>query len=801
MLFSSADLVLIAQPVVDIKPFIIRRGSKRDYWVKVLAKIQVEGFGWDVKPNWIRQKAKAMNPKEDHKVVKKPEETPDVEVALNAQHTKHIKKPRIFYSLKLAVVLAEKSADASPTGVRDKLSDIPDIPYKRLIMMAPFVDPTTTLSTSFTPPFCSAGRILNSKPATGSDTMTEALSRHHQYYISGGDLHFLVRRTHFRVHSYFFRRESKYWSRRLAGPVSPGDEPRLPGTHESTAFVVEDEDPEDFATFLWVFYNPQYSLYRAPLNKWITILRLASLWECSGIRDFAVSYIDKTPMETAQKIQIYQDYHVPQKHLLPLYIELATREKMLEREEFRLLDADTLYSIVRAREMLRAPSPAGSGRDRDILMSPLRSDYSEEDKWDIVTLAFGISAEQVQALRQTGSAEPLPIWKPSRAWTSCADTIISRLFLSTPRHNFFSTLNDAHILAMIAPTHALHNTRSPAIALTKAEEILTSAHFRLGFVEHSAGSLVRGRMRSGTGGADLHLLLGHKLYRIHSHFFIRESKFWRDKLAGPTSPGDEPLLAGTSSTNAIILDERPSDFDCLLYVFYNTKFGDYSQLTLKQWITIIRYATKWNFREVKELAIRYIVNFEMDVVDRIVLYQENKLPEKYLFPLYMQIASREDMLNVEESKALGFDTLVLIHHARERLRTPGLMNNKLLSPIRTDLKHTDVIDIVASTFNISLADATPFPGRLLINQTPPLLSPLVVEDRVLVKGRRRRALEEEGRKALDDMSGYADCGWDGDEDWDLDDVESNVASLGVGSDWDDAWDVDDSSAASALMSV
>lgn len=213
-------------------------------------------------------------------------------------------------------------------------------------------------------------------------------------------------------------------------------------------------------------------------------------------------------------------------------------------------------------------------------------------------------------------------------------------------------------------------------------------------------------------GADLHLLLGHTLYRIHSHFFIRESKFWKNKLAGPTSPGDEPLLVGTSSTNALVLDERPLDFDCFLYVFYNNRFGDYSQLTLKQWITILRYSTKWDFPHVKELAVRYIVDFDMDVVDRIVLYQENNLPESYLFPLYMQIASREDMLSLEESKILGYDTLVLIHHARERLRTPVSPTNRLLSPIRTDLTHTNVIDIVASTFNISLASAniSPNPG-------------------------------------------------------------------------------------------
>lgn len=45
--------------------------------------------------------------------------------------------------------------------------------------------------------------------------------------------------------------------------MSPGDQYRLSGTRESNAFVVGDADPEDFAAFLWVIYNP-YVLYLLP---------------------------------------------------------------------------------------------------------------------------------------------------------------------------------------------------------------------------------------------------------------------------------------------------------------------------------------------------------------------------------------------------------------------------------------------------------------------------------------------------------------------------------------------------------
>ena len=58
----------------------------------------------------------------------------------------------------------------------------------------------------------------------------------------------------FRVHRFFFERESPYFVRMLAVPASPGKEPQ--GTSDSNAILLEDVSADHFATFLWVFYNP-----------------------------------------------------------------------------------------------------------------------------------------------------------------------------------------------------------------------------------------------------------------------------------------------------------------------------------------------------------------------------------------------------------------------------------------------------------------------------------------------------------------------------------------------------------------
>jgi hypothetical protein len=141
-----------------------------------------------------------------------------------------------------------------------------------------------------------------------------------------------------------------------------------------------------------------------------------------------------------------------------------------------------------------------------------------------------------------------------------------------------------------------------------------------------------------------------------------------------------------------------------------SKFGDFSA-PLQDWITIMRYATRWDFPYIKDLAIQHLESHEMDPIARIKLYQENNLSEKYLFPLYVRLASRAELLSIEESRTLGLETLVSIQQARERLRAPKPpMGDKLLSPIRTDLKPTDVFDIVSATFNISFAEIPPVMG-------------------------------------------------------------------------------------------
>jgi hypothetical protein len=58
----------------------------------------------------------------------------------------------------------------------------------------------------------------------------------------------------FRVHRYFFTRESAYFRNKLPHPPPPGEITK--GTTDNHPLLLEDALHVDFERFLWVFYNP-----------------------------------------------------------------------------------------------------------------------------------------------------------------------------------------------------------------------------------------------------------------------------------------------------------------------------------------------------------------------------------------------------------------------------------------------------------------------------------------------------------------------------------------------------------------
>jgi len=155
-------------------------------------------------------------------------------------------------------------------------------------------------------------------------------------------------------------------------------------------------------------------------------------------------------------------------------------------------------------------------------------------------------------------------------------------------------------------------------------------------------------------------LVEKTLFKVHSHFFLRESTKFQEYL--------QTGQKGTSDSTAVVLESVTAhDFSVFLWVFYDPKFS--RQTTLENWKIILNLAHCWLFPEVKALAIQALESIPIPLVERIGLYQQNHIPDGVTNPHYAALCARQELLTIEETEILGMTTTLMIFSVRERLLT------------------------------------------------------------------------------------------------------------------------------------
>ncbi|KAJ3505315.1 hypothetical protein NLJ89_g7486 [Agrocybe chaxingu] len=205
-------------------------------------------------------------------------------------------------------------------------------------------------------------------------TDLKKMERSAEYFLNGGDLHILVGNVLFRVHSFFFERDSAKFRDILTTPVSPS-QPR-PGSTDSRPMVVMNCSPSDFSKFLWVFYNPKYSVYSATPAEWVAILKIAHEYEFLEVKNLAIRGLDTCDLTVVQRIRIYETYQADTMYLLPLYATMCMREDGPTDDETEEMGMKTSLMIFRARERLRSDgskSPLPNGVDESEVFRMLYS--------------------------------------------------------------------------------------------------------------------------------------------------------------------------------------------------------------------------------------------------------------------------------------------------------------------------------------------------------------------------------------------------------------------------------------------
>lgn len=203
--------------------------------------------------------------------------------------------------------------------------------------------------------------------AVSPSPLNERAVRHPSYYIPGGDVVFRVENTLFRVHRYFFTRDSSVFLDKLPHPPPPGEFSK--GSSDNNPLFLEDTLKVDFENLLWVFYNEKYNIYEADVEVWSSILKLAHKWKFVEVKAFALRELEQLDMPALDKIILYHTHEINRNLLQAAYTALTIRDEPITIDEGYQLGLETALRLAHAREIARAPSGRRAGAARSTVIT------------------------------------------------------------------------------------------------------------------------------------------------------------------------------------------------------------------------------------------------------------------------------------------------------------------------------------------------------------------------------------------------------------------------------------------------
>jgi len=202
----------------------------------------------------------------------------------------------------------------------------------------------------------------------------------------------------FRVHRFFLERESAYFRLKLDNSTRPDRDP--PGSSESNPLVLDEATSDAFACFLWVFYNPKYSVYNAKPGQWSLILDLAKKWGFKQVEHLCIRELENLRLSPVDRIQIYQRHELDETLLIDSFEELTTRDDPIGVDEGLKLGLKTSIQIACARERSRGPDTGGLRTPSTVRLSPM-------DLRGLISDIF-----KLPQINTNGAADPGPFTAP-----------------------------------------------------------------------------------------------------------------------------------------------------------------------------------------------------------------------------------------------------------------------------------------------------------------------------------------------------------------------------------------------------
>ncbi|PCH35702.1 hypothetical protein WOLCODRAFT_50933, partial [Wolfiporia cocos MD-104 SS10] len=166
---------------------------------------------------------------------------------------------------------------------------------------------------------------------------------------------------------------------------------------------------------------------------------------------------------------------------------------------------------------------------------------------------------------------------------------------------------------------------------------------------------------------NLVMLAENVLFRVYRSSFSRHSGLFRDIFSLPmVSSTGRP--EGSCDENPVKLpDVSKADFERLLWIVYPPVFGAYRAKTADEWASILDMATRWDFEDIRKLAIRELQKLNISAVDKIVLARAHDIHGRWAVDAYLVLCERPDPLTIPEARRLGLETTTTIAQLREQI--------------------------------------------------------------------------------------------------------------------------------------
>ncbi|TDL18048.1 hypothetical protein BD410DRAFT_728989 [Rickenella mellea] len=189
---------------------------------------------------------------------------------------------------------------------------------------------------------------------------SETQPRHHKHFwFIDGNVVFQVEKRLFKVHRYFFHRDSAVFRVMFELPQAR-DGTSAEGATDANPIHLEGTKSVDFERFLVILYPLQVSLTVSFTStslssdeEWVSCLEFAAKWDFQSVRELAIrSLTTSTTFSPVDKIVIGRRLKIPS-WLMPSYTELCNRREPLGMTDgFQLGMLDTLL-ISQTREKIR----------------------------------------------------------------------------------------------------------------------------------------------------------------------------------------------------------------------------------------------------------------------------------------------------------------------------------------------------------------------------------------------------------------------------------------------------------------